>query len=57
MVDFRKLKGASNHDIWKVKMNTPLKEKNTWGWVYCYQSVMIQTSRMLLIMVKDAMVF
>jgi hypothetical protein len=57
MVDFRKLKRASNHDIWKVKMNAPLKEKNTWGRVYCSQSVMIQTSRVLLIMLKDAMVF
>jgi len=33
MVDFRKIKGASNHDIWKVKINAPLKEKNTWGCV------------------------
>jgi hypothetical protein len=57
MVDFRKFKGASNLDIWKVKMNALLKENNIWGWVCCFQCVMIQTSRVLLIMVKDAMVF
>ncbi len=26
MVDFRKFKGASNLDVWKVKMNALLKE-------------------------------
>lgn len=57
MVDFRKLKKTSNHDVWKVKMNALLKEKNIWGWVCCSQNVMIQTNRVLLIMVKDAMVF